>query len=339
MKRKLRHRLSGIILLLFGAMMPLPLRAEESITVLEARIAQLEMDRQERLSDRGGLILRSDQLAARVEELKREGRTKDVKAALRTSQDLTRQIEALDINLAALDVELREKRSGLEAAYEQGITDLIRRLAGAPDAAREALLEKLIRYRTAKQALDVQEKKERRATVSEEGGIEIEPQDGPEEIREKADLLADAADRLRAELSGLSARIEELGREKRIRRKMQELADEIAFFDEDLAEGRVAGQSESKVAAAPPSRVESDSETFSKGEGAPSVSMATTRSETAYRTGPEAFSIEDLDREIEGLTRRSRELSKRTAALQDKARRFYRKAREVTETSADAPSR
>jgi len=346
------HRIIRIIaLLLLGAAIASPLGAEEDIAPLEARITRLEAAQEDLLNRRAELILQSDRLAGRIADLKAKARTKEVKAELRASQDLTRQIEELDRALAALNADLLGERADLKTVYEERITALIHRLTQASNSTREALLQELIRYRTASRALDVQEEREKR--TREEGEIEIEPHDGPDEIREKADLLADVADRMAAELTRLSARIEDLNREKRIHRKMQELADEIVFFDEDLGAPRTAQRLNPAMPGGTLSRAHEDTE----GEEKALDSMAppseegwdgatygatfepTASGETAYRTEPETFSPEDLERQIERLIHRRAELSEKADALRDKAERFYRKATEAMEAPTDAPSR
>jgi len=346
----LGYRIIGIIgVLLLGAVAS-PLGAEQNIAVLEARIARLDTTREEHLNRRAVLILQSDQLAGRIANLKAKARTKEVKAELRTSQDLTRQIEELDRVLAALNAHIQRERADLEVAYEERITVLIHRLPEAPESSRETMLQELIRCRTARQALDVQEEQERE--VRDEGEIEVAPDDGPEEIREKADLLADVADRMAAELAKLSAQIEDLNREQRIRRKMQELADEIVFFDEDLGAPRASQQLNAEMSGGAFSRTPGDAEDDAKaldavappegvwdGAGYEATFEPSASGETAYRTEPEAFSPEDFERQIERLVRRRSDLSKKAEALQDKAERFYRKATEAAEAPTDAPSR
>ena len=346
MKFRFGYRIVGIVgVLLLGAA-TLSLGAEQDISALETRIARLDTAREEHLNRRVQLILQSDRLAGRIADLKAKARTKEVKTELRTSQDLTRQIEELDLTLAALNAQRQRERVNLAVAYEERITTLIHRLSEAPESSRETLLQELIRCRTASQALDVQEEQEREVPDEEE--IEIAPDDGPEEIREKADLLADVADRMAAELAKLSVQIKDLNREQRIRRKMQELTDEIVFFDEDLGAPRASQPLNAEMSGGAFSRTPGDGEDDAKAldAGAPpegvwdgAVYEATFEpirsGETAYRTEPEAFSTEDLERQIEHLIRRRADLSKKAEALQDKAARFYRKA---AEAPTDVPS-
>lgn len=346
MKFRFGHRIIGIVgVLLLGAA-TLSLGAEQDIAVLETRIARLDTAREEHLNRRVQLILQTDRLAVRIADLKAKARTKEVKAELRTSQDLTRQIEELDLVLAALNAQIQQERVNLAGAYEERITTLIHSLPEAPESSREALLQELIRCRTARQALDVQEEQARE--VRDEGEIEIAPDDGPEEIREKADLLADVADRMAAELAKLSIQIKDLNREQRIRRKMQELADEMVFFDEDLGAPRASRQLDAGMAGGAFSRGDSEDNEKALDAAVPPLEGAwdggavhdatfepSRSGETAYRTEPEAFSPEDLERQIKHLVRRRADLSKNIEALQDKAERFYRKA---SEAPTDAPS-
>ena len=62
--------------------------------------------------------------------------------------------------------------------------------------------------------------------------IEISSADGPDRIRQKADLLSDMADKAAAQLSGVEARLTDLRLERRMRVKMSQFAEEIAFFDD-----------------------------------------------------------------------------------------------------------
>jgi len=67
--------------------------------------------------------------------------------------------------------------------------------------------------------------------------IEIDKDDTPEIIREKADLITDVVDRLKRRLRDLERRVEELEREMETEERIRDLLDEISLFDEDVFAG------------------------------------------------------------------------------------------------------
>ncbi len=219
----------------------------------EIQAQQGEWDRLQAVQDsllalRNRLADELERLSVRIDSLKAE--TTGARAggalqeALRRSVGLVARLEAADRSLEGVRAELKALRERLREAYDREIGALIGRLGKTPD---QALIRQLTAYQQAREALA-------RAAAAEQtrpGGelLVIRAEDGPDEIRQKANLMEDMAARLRAEAQTTERRLHRLEEERRLRARVTTFARELTLFDENLPEGRAIAAGERAVSS------------------------------------------------------------------------------------------
>ena len=305
--------LISFLLLLAGEV-----RAESAeIVRLQAERGRLEGTRDSLLVQRGRLAAEVDRLSTLIDSLKASGRG-ELQEVLRRSPGLIGRLE--------------ERRERLRAAYDREIEALVRRLAQGPD---EGLVRQLVACQKAREALG-------RGAVSEGAGpgaeaLSIREDDGPEEVRQKADLMEDMAGRLRAEATEMERRVRQLETERRLRARVAAFAREIDLFDEHLPEGRTVSASKGgsgAEGAVPPGATAQapglggDKEQARAGGETTSQGALVAGKEVVREEGSlEAFSAEDLVAEIQRLKARQKEAQARERALQERVRMFRERLR------------
>jgi len=316
------------------------------IARLEAERGRLERARDSLLVQRGRLAAEVDRLSARIDSLRAPGGG-EFREALRRSPRLVGRLEGLDRELERAGADLEGVRERLRATYDREIEALVRRLAQGPD---EALVRQLMAYEKAREALG-------RGVVSEGAGpgaeaLSIREDDGPEEVRQKADLLEDMAGRLRAEAAAVARQVRQLETERRLRARVAAFAREVNLFDEHLPEGRTVSPSEAKGSsdtrgtsssgpeggAPPPGVAQAPGFTGSKeevraGDEATSRGALVAGKEVAREEGLslEELSAEDLVAEIQRLKARQKEAQERERALRERAGAFRERLRRMLE--------
>lgn len=161
----------------------------------------------------------------------------DPTAALRTEKALE-----------TADAALRKARSDLGAALSEEIQALADRMkaalprlkTGTIDARREAA-RRVQRWRAAYAELQA----ERAELGSSDAGrwaehlAGVDPLDGPEELREKADFVEDARDKLRSKRKALLAMLDDRQRRTRLARTARSFSTDAQLFDEQVRPGRI----------------------------------------------------------------------------------------------------
>lgn len=207
----------------------------ESLDSLQTEHTRLEEVRDSLLTQRAILAARLDTLVNQIYRLKRAdtgGVAETLQQALRQTLELADGIERVDMAFEAVRTALSHLRQKLRAHYDREIGVAIAALEKEPDAAKADRLRALQRARG---ALD-------------EGGMEVRlaeaqmlvvrEDDGPDEIRQKADLMEDMAAQTRVKADTVDRRIKRLEEERRLRIRMATLRGELDFFDEAVLEGR-----------------------------------------------------------------------------------------------------
>ena len=208
--------------------------AAESLDSLRAEHSRLEEVRDSLLTQRAVLTARLDTLANQIYGLKRAdtgGVAETLQRVLRQTLELADRIERVDMAFEAMRTALAHLRQKLRAHYDREIDAAIAALEQGPDAAKADRLRALQRARGA----------------LEEGGMEIRPaeaqmlevreDDGPDEIRQKADLMEDMAAQTRVKADVVVQRIKRLEEERILRVRMDTLRGEMDVFDEVVLEG------------------------------------------------------------------------------------------------------
>ena len=207
----------------------------ESLDSLQTEHTRLEEVRDSLRTQRATLAARLDTLANQIYRLKRAdtgGVAETLQQALRQTLELADRIERVDMAFEVARTALSHLRQKLRAHYDREIGAAIAALEKEPDADRAGRLRALQRARGA----------------LEEGGMEIRlaeaqmlvvrEDDGPDEIRQKADLMEDMAAQTQVKADAVVQRIKRLEEERRLRVRMATLREELDFFDEAVPEGR-----------------------------------------------------------------------------------------------------
>ncbi len=185
---------------------------------------------------RDSLVMEADALSARISGLKtvdnEQAATGALREALRKTLALSSSIEAIDLHLESTGVAIQRAREGLRAEYNAQVAGLINQLAlGHSDS----LVQRLIMVQKAKDSMIlVPAESAERFEVA----ISIRESDGPDEIRQKAEFLADLAAQARSEASIAADRVLRLSEERRLRSRVTSFSRELSLFDKTLPEGR-----------------------------------------------------------------------------------------------------
>ena len=331
----------AILLLSFSVLYPWNAIADPlEISKTEADRARLKSVRDSLLTQRAFLVAQADSLSVRIDSLKfgseKTASSAELRKGLRGSIDLAGKIETTDLRIEQVLKELRDIRERLRTSYSHLIEELTQRLERTPN---DTLIRQLGAYQRARKAI------ERDPVVHDIGAeseILIRREDGPREIRRKAELIEDRAALLATQASGMDDRLEELETEQRLRTRMRDFAQEIGLFDEHLPEGRALSAAEetgftpsSPTEGAgldqPPTFEAERSEGVTGGliGGLSSIGKEVTRHERTL--SPEEFASDDLVLEIQRLQALRKGLQEREQLLLDRAKAFQEHLRQLLE--------
>lgn len=330
-----------------GALADIP-----EIPALKAQVSRMEAMRDSLSARRTALEVAAAELSARIDTLKAGSRESTasgaLQEALRRALTLADRLEEVDRGMASARRGLAASIERLRAAYDGQIAALIGRLGEAPDA---ALFQKLRALQEARESLQWEVRAERRSM--EETLPVIREDDGPDGIRQKADVVADMATRTAAEAQGMARRLRRLEEERRLRRQVFSFAQELSLFDEALPEGRVVSAG-SAQGVSPESPQDQNTGWLSGSTGdqgateglAPSGSDKSSPSgggvQSPLVTGREVVSAgsplsvedlsgDDLAREIQILKRRQAALREREQMLRLRLETFRKRLEQMLE--------
>ncbi len=228
---------SNIALVLLTAGLVLAAGAENrDVGALRREYRQLQERHTALNEQRDAVVGAANRLSARIDSLKAsETDPESLHEELRASLVLVQRIVDIDNQLDTLQRQQDDVREKLRLAYDWEIGQLIQRIEAQPD---EGLLAQLMVYQQERETLGT------RPSAAEEelrygGDMAINPGDGPDEIRQKMELMEDIAVRLRAEARATSKKLSRLEEEHRLRSRVSVFVDEIRLFDEHLSPGRV----------------------------------------------------------------------------------------------------
>jgi len=192
----------------------------------DARISELNRTLKERLSEKGRLVRKGDRLAEKIKQEKQKSEdtgNRRLDSMLRESQQLVSDLESVSRQIEEIEGELAQE-------YSTAIAALVNQLERESEEKKKKILFKqLIEY------IDQYEGLKKPAQVQiPEVSMEIQESDTPNEIRRKADFLADQTALMKAKMLQIDAQINKLKKEKALRDKVKGFADEINFFDSAL---------------------------------------------------------------------------------------------------------
>ena len=201
-----------ILLLALGFVLPGSASGDSArLGDLKAQYRTLESQRDSLASQRLRLAASAEALSVRIDSLKlNTANSVPLREALRSSLRLVQHMIDIDWKLAALEAQQDSVAERLGLAYDWEIGVLIQKLAEEPD---RGLSAQLTLYQEARELLGI---RIRSANLHYSGQMEIEMDDGPDEIQQKQELLEDIADRLKAEWTANADLLRRLEAEHRL---------------------------------------------------------------------------------------------------------------------------
>ncbi len=226
-------------------------RPRDELGTLQTSQRALAVDREE-------LLRRADRLATEVSGLKRrqaQGASsrleeRRLQELLRRSQVLSDSLDRQSLRLLELERRLAGAEQRRFAALSDSIESLGSRLERQDRTDREALshLQRLQEERTALEAAALarrergqgRERDHRQLDVDRLARVlRISPEDTPEEIRERADFLADLAAKWSDDLELLERGLARVRDQRAVRRRLDDFTQELSLFDQTGLANRV----------------------------------------------------------------------------------------------------
>ena len=222
-----------LTLLAAGVLAPPPAAAEPLDSLLAA-IDTTEARHRVLQEERRGVRVRIARLAREVDSLKqassRSTATGRLRAALADALVWVDHDESLGRDLNLLEGRLGHLRAEARLVVKQDLSAMADAFSSVLPPDSEAL-RRLDRLRAIARGLQGHTTERSELTVQE--SVAIYSEDGPDEIRQKADLVWDMADHVGREAEAGRRRLRELELEKRLRRSLSRFAGDVALFDED----------------------------------------------------------------------------------------------------------
>ena len=217
-----------VLLLALGFALPGPVHGDSvRLGDLKAQYRALESQRDSLAGQRLQVAASAKALSARIDSLKLSAANSAVlRKALRSSLRLVQHMIEIDWELTALEAQQDSVAERLGLAYDWEIGVLIQKLAEQPD---RGLSAQLTLYQEAREQLGVGI---RSANLHYSGQMEIEVDDGPDEIQQKQELLEDIADRLKAEWSANADLLHRLEAEYRLCARVEQARDKARRSEE-----------------------------------------------------------------------------------------------------------
>ena len=219
--------------------------AENDIAVLEAEHGVFALYQDSLTVERQHLVWRADSLSVVIDSLKgSDSSSGDLEEALLASLVLVQRLVQVDQRMDSLAVRWEVQREDLRRAYDFDIGRLIQELSHSQRPDRNKL-RRLRIYQEARDGLGTRIVPSR---MQYAGQMDIGPDDGPDEISQKLELMEDIAARLKYETLDAEFCIKQLEVEQRLRQEMTFFTQEISLFDEHLPEGRILDHGRSSEA-------------------------------------------------------------------------------------------
>ena len=183
------------------------LRTEAS----EARSACDWLEKQRRL-----VVAQAESLSTYIDSLKAtDNELEELHEALRASLGLVQQLVEIDHSLDRAKAREDSLTDQLRLEYDWEIGVLIQQLQSRSDS---GLLTQLMVYQEAREALGMHTSQ---AVLRYDEGMDIEEDDGPDEIRQKLELMEDLGKRLERDIRSITRRLSRLEEAYRLRLAMQ----------------------------------------------------------------------------------------------------------------------
>ena len=307
----------------------------DGVQTLETEQFRLVSQQDSLLEARAALIQRLDSLSVRADRLKglnrAEAASGDLQQVLQRSMNLVEALEGVDRHLETVRADLAEAKARLMSVYDLEIGALISGLGAGNDS---DVITRLTVLQRAREAL---------STPVAEPGREVVPlamreEDGPDEIRQKADLMEDMAERLGADALDLKQQMKRLEEERRLRARVSAFSREMDLFDETAAEGRAlvpGAASKGEAGLSGDGSAVSDAERVSAGlvpgDAAQKIEVGREVSPEGARLSLSSPGGDDLEQEIRRLKQRQEEVKAHQEALRGQAKAFRQRLEQMLE--------
>ncbi|RMF68012.1 MAG: hypothetical protein D6743_04030 [Calditrichaeota bacterium] len=303
--------------------------AQDPVARLERKFAALDSAIQRLQSERQQLDSRIRSQEEEIQALKDKGtlnyfQRQRLERLLKDAQSLARRAEEIDAQVRERRSLLRQTGDRLLQRYAAQIEKAVSALEQAKrdTSAHRELLQRIARLRGKSDR--IKRRLGRGAlrgwTLSE---VQIEPEDSPRQIRQKADLLKDQEERLRKLAERLEQRRSEVQKEVEIQNRMRDFVTDLAVFDQ---QEEALGEVSKLAAEAAADRVGEES-----GQDFQAAQQAL---ENTLPVGPPDFdfstlSPEQLEDLIETLKQREARVLAQADSLARRASAFYKTARDL----------
>jgi hypothetical protein len=227
------------IVLILSALFAIKLSAQESAIVSsEKELTRLEEAMLQTGNQRTALTRDVAAYAKEIDNLKAEKslsyfQQQRLERLLKDSQDITRKIEKLDSELQSLQKSYVRTGNKLVALYDAEISKNVKQLENQQLASgrQRELLADIERLRVRSES--VKERfRETKIAAHKIPRLQIEADDSPKQIEQKADLLKDQEDKLRASATKIEKQAKELKGEVELRNRMNDLVTDLSMFDQ-----------------------------------------------------------------------------------------------------------
>lgn len=288
---------------------------EEQIKALQVEQGRLGDALVALVDQRSQVVRKADQLSAQIDSLKLgAGDGEELQQALRSSLALVQTLVEIDQRLDSLTSAQDEVRDQLRLAYDWEIGQLIQRL-GKEGPDRELVLRLMV-FQDAREALG-EEMDPGRLRYAED--LSINPEDGPDEIAQKIELMEDMAGRLRSEAETTAAELGRLEEERRLRNQVRIFTSQISLFDEHLPERQVVQEGATALELAPGASIKASEDGR---QPAPAEAGSRHSASASQRLSLERFSADDLRLEIYKLKAHQREIRQMESVLLERIQSF-----------------
>ena len=192
----------------------------------DAEISELNKILKELQKKKKKLVKESDRLAEKILKEKR----KSPRRSSRKLEVMLRESQQLILNLEPVSKQIMENVEKLKQKYSMAITGLVTELEKkSKEKKKKKLLKYLLKYIGALESI-----KEPIQFQMPEINLEVQKNDSPDDILQKADFLSDQTSLLKAKMFQIDENIRQLKTEKKLRNKIRKFTDEINFFDTTL---------------------------------------------------------------------------------------------------------
>jgi len=230
------HNVYKIAMFLLLSGLPLAAQTPERIK-LQGELENLSTALTRLQRQRQILSLQADSLAKDIQRRKQQTpsllQERGLDATLRFSQTLADSLQALQSREQRFDAALRQKAEVLLKILNDDIALLVKQSDDLKrrrhSSEREQVILELAQCREWRKRCQRWLEQPPPAIIIYQ--VEAQPDDTPETMRRKADFLRDQSDRMRREVKRLEKKVAEIRDETQVRRRVADLATDLALLD------------------------------------------------------------------------------------------------------------